>query len=346
MRHTKFFAFLVLVLTGIGASAFPSPEGQDLNTAAHELYKSDVQGALELFQEAAVGKSHRAVDAFRMVGQIEFNLGHIDASIEAYRDGLTALNSWNSDTPFVTRQRVELLGKLAQSLSWRADEVIASARSVVDPAERDASVTQARKLSEEAVHLRGQLLDIEDLHKLVRSESIETYMLAQGRQLLDLKRHQEALLAFRRFQETFPRWGWDDGQIVQLRFDIVRSMRLDQVQYVRALEGIWYDPELQEFDLLAMIGNNIVVRYMAARRHDDVRRVNNEVLEFIEAHPKSVKVANVNVHAQQLLIKAALLEVDGDVVGAREIYQDVRDRFPASTWATAAQQKIDDLVDR
>jgi len=41
-----------------------------------------------------------------------------------------------------------------------------------------------------------------------------------------------------------------------------------------------------------------------------------------------------------------LLEVDGDVVGAREIYQDVRDRFPASTWATAAQQKIDDLVDR
>jgi len=350
MKHrNKYFAYLALILIAIGNSAYSTHGTEELNAAAHELYKSDVHGALKLFREAAVGDSPEAVDAFRMVGQTEFMLRHFDASIEAYRNGLAALDGWNSDNPYVSRLRVEFLGKLAQSLDSYADRITVSVRdadnlAVADPAERDARVARAREMREEAIDLRDQLFAMKDLRKLIRARSLETYMLKQVRELLKLKRNQEAQAMARRLEETFPQWGRDNGRIIQLRFDIVRAMDLDQVQYVRALEAIWYDPELQEFDQLAMIGNNIVVRYLANSRYDDVRRMNNEVLDFIEAHPRAASVAGVNVHAQQLLIKGAMLEADGEFVGARGIYEEVRSLYPDSKWSSAAQKKIDDLV--
>ena len=86
----------------------------------------------------------------------------------------------------MARLRVEFLGKLAQSLSWRADALASEAQALIDSDERAAIVSRALAMDEEAVRLRRQLLEIEDLRKLIDDASIETYMLAQGRQLLGL----------------------------------------------------------------------------------------------------------------------------------------------------------------
>lgn len=306
-----------------------------LLSVAHELYREgNLDEALAIFQSIAMDSPDKidGIDAMRMIGQIHLYDLHSDhnlqMAIEAYHQMLDALDSSTSIEVEATRSRLrrEALGKLAMAHQMAGDYG-------------------------QAVALRERLLEDDAAMAFVTDRDRRVFYHENARAYSKLGMYEEAQAYYKRLMDEFPDYGRDNGQIVDLEFEMINSLGLppNHPDRLAMIERLWRTPDYQQYPQIYNVANHLTLRYSAIQDRVRFMEVAQWIVDRLDAagelafqqHNGSPPLGMI--YRQQLLWLAEAHEREGNAAAAAELYERFLTRFPSHEMASDIRNRLASL---
>lgn len=210
------------------------------------------------------------IDAMRMIGQIHLYDLHSDynlqMAIEAYHQMLDALDSSTSIEVEATRSRLrrKALGKLAMAHQMTGDYG-------------------------QAIALRERLLEDDAAMAFATDRDRRVFYHENARAYSKLGMHEEAQAYYKRLMDEFPDYGRDNGQIVDLEFEMINSLGLppNHPDRLAMIERLWRTPDYQQYPQIYNVANHLALRYSAIPDRPRFMEVAQWIVDRLDAAGES-----------------------------------------------------------
>ena len=101
--------------------------------------------------------------------------------------------------------------------------------------------------------------------------------------------HEEAQAYYKRLMDEFPDYGRDNGQIVDLEFEMINSLGLppNHPDRLAMIERLWRTPDYQQYPQIHNVANHLALRYSAIPDRPRFMEVAQWIVDRLDAAGES-----------------------------------------------------------